>query len=93
MALKPVAENIENLQVRYQLSSGSWVDALTSSNMAAQVRAVEVFLVGRTALPQRGYIDTDTYSFANNPNSNPGGPYRRKVLSTIIKTRNIGLSS
>jgi prepilin-type N-terminal cleavage/methylation domain-containing protein len=85
-----VAESIENLQVRYELNSGSWVDALTAANQA-QVRAVEVFLVGRTASRQRGYIDTDTYNFADNPNPNPGGPYRRKVLSTIVKTRNVGL--
>jgi type IV pilus assembly protein PilW len=87
---QPVAENIENLQVRYQLNSGSWVDALSAANQA-QVRAVEVFLVGRTALPQRGFIDRESYNFANNPNPNPGGPYRRKVLSTIVKTRNVGL--
>jgi prepilin-type N-terminal cleavage/methylation domain-containing protein len=85
-----VAESIENLQVRYELNSGTWVDALTAANQA-QVRAVEVFLVGRTASAQRGYIDTGTYNFADNPNPNPGGPYRRKVLSTIVKTRNVGL--
>lgn len=87
---QPVAENIENLQVRYQLNNGTWVNALSVASQP-QVRAVEVFLVGRTAMRQRGFIDTETYNFANNPNPNPGGPYRRKVLNTIVKTRNVGL--
>jgi prepilin-type N-terminal cleavage/methylation domain-containing protein len=88
-----VAENIENMQVRYQLTSGSWENALTTSKPSQQVRAIEVILVGRTAFPQRGFRDTETYSFADNPNTNPNPSYRRKILSTIVKTRNVGLSS
>jgi type IV pilus assembly protein PilW len=90
---QPVAENIENMQVRYYLENDPVPkDTLTLSTQT-RVRAVEVILVGRTALPQRGFTDTETYSFANNPNPNPGGNFRRKVLSTIVKTRNVGLSS
>jgi type IV pilus assembly protein PilW len=87
-----VAENIDNMQVRYQLSDGSWVNELDSTNQA-QVRAVEVTLVGRTARRQRGYTDTNTYDFANNPapHLNPNDNFRRKVFSTIVKTRNVGL--
>lgn len=85
-----VAENIENMQVRYQLNNGTWVNDVDITNQG-QVRAVEVILVGRTAFPQRGFTDPETYSFANNPNPTPGGNYRRKVLSTIVKTRNVGL--
>ena len=90
---QPVAENIENMQVRYYLQNDSVPkDTLTLATQA-RVRAVEVILVGRTALPQRGYRDTETYNFANNPNPNPNDNYRRKILSTIVKTRNVGLSS
>jgi type IV pilus assembly protein PilW len=87
-----VAENIDNMQVRYQLSDGSWVNELVLANQA-QVRAVEVILVGRTAQRQRGYTDTNTYDFANNPapHNNPNDNFRRKVFSTIVKTRNVGL--
>jgi type IV pilus assembly protein PilW len=88
-----VAENIENMQVRYQLTNGSWENALTTSKPSQQVRAIEVILVGRTAFPQRGFRDTETYNFADNPNTNPNPSYRRKILSTIVKTRNVGLSS
>lgn len=89
---QPVAENIDNMQVRYQLSDGSWVNELLLANQA-QVRAVEVILVGRTAHRQRGYTDTNTYDFANNPapHINPNDNFRRKVFSTIVKTRNVGL--
>jgi len=89
---QPVAENIDNMQVRYQLSDGSWVNELVLANQA-QVRAVEVTLVGRTAQSQRGYTDTNTYDFANNPapHLNPNDSFRRKTFSTIVKTRNVGL--
>jgi len=87
---QPVAENIDNMQVRYQLNNGTWLNAVGITNQA-QVRAVEVILVGRTALPQKGFRDTETYNFANNPTPNPNDNYRRKVLSTIVKTRNVGL--
>jgi len=88
---QPVAENIENMQVRYYLEgTATPVNTLTLPNQP-RVRAVEVILLGRTAQTQRGFTDTETYNFANNPNPNPNGNYRRKVLSTIVKTRNVGL--
>ena len=94
---QPVAENIENMQVRYYLENDTAPkngDQINLTNQA-RIRAVEVILVGRTAFPQRGFRDTETYNFANNeaPYLNPGDNYRRKVLSTIVKTRNVGLSS
>jgi prepilin-type N-terminal cleavage/methylation domain-containing protein len=87
-----VAENIDNMQVSYQLNDGSWVNTLTPANQAL-VRAVEVTLVGRTAHPQRGYTDTSTYTFTNDPAASytPNDPFRRKALSTTVKTRNVGL--
>jgi len=84
-----VAENIENMQVRYQLSNGMWTD--DPGGMEPSIRAVQVFLMGRTEKAQRGYRDTETYTVANSPPSNPNDAHRRKILSTIVKTRNIGL--
>jgi type IV pilus assembly protein PilW len=91
-----VAENIENLQFRYLLKDGvTWVaDPGPSQN---NVRAVEVLLIGRTAFPQRGYVDTSTYTFGTGPTAESYTPqgderkYRRRVLTTLVKTRNIGL--
>jgi prepilin-type N-terminal cleavage/methylation domain-containing protein len=87
---QPVAENIDNMQVRYQLADGTWHDTVTSANQN-QVRAVDVLLVGRTALPQRGYTDTNTITFGDTTIPAPNDHYRRKSLSTIVKTRNVGL--
>jgi type IV pilus assembly protein PilW len=84
-----VAEHIDNLQLRYQLSDGTWVDNPNGNEQ--RIRAVHVFLLGRTAYPQRGWRDTETYTFANNPITNPNDAYRRKLISTVVKTRNIGL--
>jgi type IV pilus assembly protein PilW len=95
-----IAENIDNLQFRYLLDdgtpNGTWTNAPVGNDQH-RVRAVEVSLMGRTAFPQRGYIDTSTYTFGTGgtPESyTPAGndrKYRRKTLTSIIKTRNIGL--
>jgi prepilin-type N-terminal cleavage/methylation domain-containing protein len=84
-----VAENIENMQVRYQLSNGMWTD--DPGGMEPLISAVQVFLMGRTEKSQRGYRDTETYTLANSPPAKPNDAHRRKTLSTIVKTRNIGL--
>ena len=86
-----VAENIDNLQFRYLLSDGT-----STNNPAGQepnVRAVEISLLARTANINRGYIDPNTYSIGD-VNYTPVAPdnqYRRKLLCSIVKTRNIGL--
>jgi type IV pilus assembly protein PilW len=95
-----VAENIENLQFRYLIDDGSpngtWVNSPTG-NQTRGIRAVEVFLIGRTAYPQRGYIDSSTYTFGSGTATYSYTPlsddrkYRRKVLTSLVKTRNIGL--
>ena len=90
-----IAEDIDNLQVRYQIlnpltNSLEWSDTLTAANQN-RVRAVEVLLVGRTAFPQRGYTDTNTITFGGTTIPAPNDNYRRKSLSTIVKTRNVGL--
>jgi type IV pilus assembly protein PilW len=96
-----VAENIENLQVRYLVRDTSnptgFRHITTPGANQSYVRAVEVFLIGRTAFPQRGYRDTATYTFGegatayNYTPTGDDGKYRRKVLTTLVKTRNIGL--
>jgi len=90
-----IAEHIENLQFRYLLSNGTWTTDLIGNQNS--VRAVEVFLVGRTTNPQRGYMDTSIYTFGSDTTAysfTPTGDdrkYRRRVLTSLVKTRNIGL--
>jgi type IV pilus assembly protein PilW len=84
-----VAENIDNLQFRYLLSDGTWTH--NPAGQEPNVRAVEISLLARTANTNRGYTDTNTYNIGDNPNPTPNDAYRRKLLCSIIKTRNIGL--
>ncbi len=84
-----IAENIDNLQFRYQLNDGTWVDDPAGNQV--RVRAVEVLLVARTAFPQRGYRDTNSITFGGVTIPAPNDSYRRKSLNSIVKTRNIGL--
>jgi len=86
-----VAENIDNLQFRYLDSSTSpstWVDDPSGSE--PNVRAVEISLLARTANTNRGYTDTNTYNIGD-VSPTPNDAYRRKLLCSIVKTRNIGL--
>jgi len=86
-----VAENIDNLQFQYLLSTtGGWTNNL-AIGQEINVRAVKISLLARTANTNRGYTDTNTYNIGDNPNPNPNDAYRRKLLSSIVKTRNIGL--
>jgi len=84
-----VAENIDNLQFRYLLSDGTWTH--NPAGQEPNVRAVEISLLARTANTNRGYTDTNTYNIGDNQNPNPNDAYRRKLICSIVKTRNIGL--
>ena len=82
-----MAEDIDNLQFRYVLDDGSAVD---SGFNERDVRAVEIYLLGRTRNIIRGYTDPNTYNMGG-MNVTPGDGYRRRLLKALIKTRNIGL--
>jgi prepilin-type N-terminal cleavage/methylation domain-containing protein len=86
-----VAENIDNLQFRYLLSDGTWTNDPSATGQEPNVRAVEISLLARTANTNRGYTDNNTY-WMGGANVGPiGDAYRRKLLCSIVKTRNIGL--
>lgn len=84
-----IAEDIDNLQFRFQLNDGTWVNDPAGNQ--ARVRAVEVLLVARTAYPQRGYRDTSSVVFGDYTIPAPNDSYRRRTLNAIVKTRNVGL--
>jgi prepilin-type N-terminal cleavage/methylation domain-containing protein len=84
-----VAENIDNLQFRYQFNSGAWTDDPAGNE--AQIRAVQVFILARSAHTNRGFTDTQTYTMGNGPVT-PNDSFRRKLLCSTVKTRNIGLT-
>jgi hypothetical protein len=89
LGYQTIAENIDNLQFSYVLNSGSETnDPNTNPGL---VRAVRVFMLGRTAHTHRGFTDTDTYTMAN-ASVSPGDGFRRKLMCATVKTRNIGLT-
>jgi len=89
-----VAEDIDSLQVRYRLNDGTWVTGDDGAGSFIpdmyKVRAVEVSLLARTANTIRGYKDPNTYTLGGD-SVTPNDGYRRKSLTSIIETRNIGL--
>jgi prepilin-type N-terminal cleavage/methylation domain-containing protein len=82
-----VAEDIDNLQLRYLLANGTTVD---NPAQWTDVRAVQVSLLARTDHINRGYTNTNTYTMADQAIT-PNDGYRRKLMTSLIKTRNIGL--
>jgi type IV pilus assembly protein PilW len=84
-----IAENIDNLQLRYQLNNGSWTDDPAGNE--ALVRAVRVFMLARSSHTHRGFTDTQTYTMGNG-SVTPNDGFRRKLLCSTVKTRNIGLT-
>ncbi len=86
-AAQLVAEDIDNLQLRYLLNNGNMVD---SGFNGKEVRAVEIAILTRTPNIIRGYTDPNTYNIGGQDLSFPDG-YRRRLLKALIKTRNVGL--
>jgi hypothetical protein len=68
-----LAENVENIQLRYTLASGAVVD---SPGTPEDVRMVNITVTARTNTPYTEY---------------PGDGYLRRVMTTGIEIRNLGL--
>jgi type IV pilus assembly protein PilW len=84
-----LAENIEDLQLVYQDANGNWFH---NPPVPGDIRSVRVNVLARTT-----HQDPDAASF-NQPQledhiANLNGPdgYRRRLLTTVVKARNMGL--
>jgi len=82
-----IAENMDNLQLQYVLANGTTVD---NPVQWADVRAVQICLLARTDHINRGYTNTNTYTMGDQVVT-PNDGYRRKLLTSLVKTRNVGL--
>jgi len=83
-----VAENMDNLQFQYVLANGTTVD--DPAGQEANVRAVQVCLLARTDHVNRGYTNNNSYTMGDQVIA-PHDGYRRRLLTSLVKTRNIGL--
>ena len=82
-----IAENIEVLNFVYRDENG------TQTANPADVRSVEITLIARTEDEDPKYQDNNTYynQQGNVILASPGDGYRRRVLTTTVQCRNLGL--
>lgn len=85
-----IAEDIDNLQFEFILNDGSIVEDLDTVSNIPLIRAVKVYILARSENEIRGYTDPNTYEMGS-VNYNPNDRYMRRLLSSTIKIRNIGM--
>jgi type IV pilus assembly protein PilW len=87
--LPTIAENIDALDFVYLDENG--VDITGGSTMA--IRSVQITIVARTGRGDPGYSDTTSYTNLQGTEilAPPNDNFRRRTLSTNIKSRNMGL--
>ena len=81
---------MERLQIR-MLESDQYVDADAVSNWA-DVTAVEVQLLVRTACPEAGFTNSSSFAFggAVSPAYTPNDGFRRRLFTSVTTIRNRG---
>jgi type IV pilus assembly protein PilW len=86
-APQPVASNIDALNLVYLDGNGSVSADLT------QIRSVQLTVVARTENPSAGFRNTASYRNLQGAVvfTAPGDAFRRKVFTTNIRCRNLGL--
>ena len=88
---QPIAEDIDALQFYHLDINGSLTNTLS------RVRSVQIAIVARTGRPIRGHTDNKTYrvTLPDGTVQDVFGPandhYRRKLLTTVIRCRNLGV--
>lgn len=96
----PVAEYIDALNFVYFDKDGNdladdGAGNVTSPANIDKIRSVELTVVARTGIEDRGYIDTNHYynqrDLVNPILAAQNDHHRRKVLSTYIRCRNLGI--
>ncbi len=85
-----IAENMDDLQFEFIMRDGSITDNLDDSNSIPLVRAVKTYLIARSESAVRGYTDPGTYDMGAAGVYKPADDYVRRMLSSTVKTRNIG---
>lgn len=97
-SLQALAENIDALDFVYLNSSGVPLDDDGFGNVTTStpsIRSIQITMVAKTGRAERGYVDTNAY-FNQVDLVNPILPaqndnFRRKLITTEIKCRNLGL--
>jgi len=90
----PIADNISALNFVYLDQAGTQLDDDGAGNVTTgipQIRSVEITLLARTGRGDRGFQNNTVYQVGGAAFVAPGDNRRRKLLTTGIKCRNLGL--
>lgn len=87
----PLAENIDALNFIYFDESGTTL--IPTATTIADIVSVEISIVGRTGKIINGYTNNTKYYNQQNDEiyAAPGDSYRRKMLTSRVKCRNLGV--
>ncbi|NLA74659.1 MAG: hypothetical protein GX846_04190, partial [Deltaproteobacteria bacterium] len=85
-----IAEDMDNLLFEFIMQDGSVTDNLDEGKNIPFVRAVKTYLIARSQTPVKGYTDPGIYEMGSAGTYKPADSYVRRILSSTIKTRNIG---
>lgn len=88
--LQPMIQNVDQLEFRYRLDDGS-VTLTPAANKRDNIRAIEISLLVRAATPEQGFLNNQTYRSASGAAWVVNDNFRRRLLITTIKCRNMGL--
>jgi len=85
-----LAENIEDLQIAYQLSDdATWYDTLSPAQQVQDIRSVRINLLARTD-KMDPHFSGKRQAIEDHAAGN-ADKYRRRLLTTVINVRNMGL--
>ncbi|MDH4561491.1 PilW family protein [Pseudomonas sp. BN411] len=90
----PIAEGVENLQLRYGLDDNKdgapdrYVALPSSTTEWSSVVSVEVNLLARAAEPTAGFTDSKRYVLGDVQVA-PGGSFKRHAFSAVVRATNL----
>lgn len=82
----PIAEGIEELELRYRNGAGAYVTPTDAAGWRA-VEVAEVSLLARSTDPSPGHTDSKTYVLGAD-SFTPGGSYKRHAFQTTVHLSN-----
>jgi type IV pilus assembly protein PilW len=89
---QPVAENIEAMEFWYTLANGTQTTSPTSPN---DIRTIQIWILAKTDRAVSDFNDTRIYTTPSGQTINGGNPFndkfRRRIITTTIQCRNMGL--
>jgi type IV pilus assembly protein PilW len=93
-SLLSVSDNIEVVNFVYLDNNAAVIPAPVVGEDRARIRAMQITLIAKTGNPDKDFTDTKTYRNQQNTvifTPSAGDHYRRRLLTTTVEFRNMGL--